>query len=109
MIRYFSALSVVVAAFATAILSISCNRPKAFLREEGMIWNTVYHITYESEKDLSDSIISTLDMVGKSLNVFDKASLLSRVNESDSIEVDDLFRRVYEASLCINEASLRHV
>ena len=105
MIRYFSALSVVVAAFATAILSISCNRPKAFLREEGMIWNTVYHITYESEKDLSDSIISTLDMVGKSLNIFDKASLLSRVNESDSIEVDDLFRRVYEASLCINEAS----
>ena len=70
-----------------------------------MIWNTVYHITYESDIHLGDSILATLEKVGKSLSVFDKSSLVSKVNKADSMEVDNMFADVYNASLKINKAS----
>jgi thiamine biosynthesis lipoprotein apbE len=70
-----------------------------------MIWNTVYHITYESDIQLGDSILATLEKVGKSLSVFDKSSLVSKVNEADSMEVNNMFADVYNASLKINKAS----
>lgn len=88
-----------------ALLSSSCHPSPTYQREEGMIWNTVYHITYESDIHLGDSILATLEKVGKSLSVFDKSSLVSKVNEADSIEIDDMFADVYNASLKINKAS----
>lgn len=87
------------------LLSSSCNPSPTYQREEGMIWNTVYHITYESDIQLGDSILATLEKVGKSLSVFDKSSLVSKVNEADSMEVDNMFADVYNASLKINKAS----
>ena len=88
-----------------ALLSSSCHLSPTYQREEGMIWNTIYHITYESDIHLGDSILATLEKVGKSLSVFDKSSLVSKVNEADSIEIDDMFADVYNASLKINKAS----
>lgn len=91
---------------ATALgLTSSCHKGESYIREEGMVWNTVYHITYEATGPLTDSISATLDLVGKSLLVFDKNSLVSRVNTSDSTEVDTLFKEVYITSLIINNAS----
>lgn len=72
---------------------------------EGMIWNTTFHITYDGEKRLNDSIYEVLADIGKSLNVFDKESLVSRVNNSDSVRIDIYFRKVYEASKIINKIS----
>jgi thiamine biosynthesis lipoprotein len=63
--------------------------------DEGMVWNTTYHITYKSDKALGDSIIKELDKVGKSLNVFDSTSLVSRVNREVATPVDSHFATVY--------------
>lgn len=87
------------------VSALSCTSNNSYHREEGMIWNTVYHITYESDRDLGDSIINTLESVGKSLSVFDKNSLVCRVNQTDSTVVDKMFSDVYSASLKICEAS----
>lgn len=88
----------------------SCGSRGNYIREEGMIWNTTYHITYQSDtyqsdRQLGDSILATLEKVGKSLSVFDKNSLVSHVNDSDSITIDNAFKDVYLASLKINEVS----
>lgn len=96
----YSALFFVVAAFAV----ISCKRSE-YQQNSGLIWNTSYHITYAGPPSLSDSILSVLEGVGRSLNVFDSTSLVSRANRSESIVVDSHFRNVYQASVKANKAS----
>lgn len=76
-----------------------------YRQSEGMIWHTTYHITYNSDKELGDSIMSTLKVVDNSLNFFNPNSLLSKVNSSDSIRVDTHLQRVYETSIEVNRIS----
>ena len=84
-------------------LCISCTSDYKSL--DGMIWNTSYHVIYQSGQNLTDSIYDVLESVGNSLNVFDEASLVSRLNHTDSLNVDRHFIRVYNASRKINELS----
>lgn len=88
----------------SVVAGVACKRTE-YQTTSGLVWNTSFHITYAGPKALSDSIISVLDEVGKSLNVFDSTSLVSRANHSRSIVVDRHFRNVYEASLKANKAS----
>lgn len=80
----------------------SCGQKENYVKCEGMIWNTLYHITYKGPETLQDSILPVLNEVGKSLSVFDKTSLVSRLNESDSIMIDSHFKIVYDESRRIN-------
>lgn len=70
-----------------------------------MVWNTVYHITYQGDRALADSVMTVLNEVGKSLSVFDKSSLVSKVNESSATQVDSHFMTVYNTSLVVNGVS----
>lgn len=79
-----------------ALLLSSCG--SKYRKMEGMIWNTSFHITYDSDRDLSDSVYATLKEIDKSLNVFDESSLVSKANTGDSIRVDRDFLNVYEMS-----------
>ena len=84
---------------------ISACHSDSYVKVEGMIWNTTYHITFRGNPGLRDSILATLNDVGKSLNVFDKSSVVSRVNDADSMIIDQRFAKVYEASRKVNIAS----
>lgn len=87
-----------------AILHSSCHRDE-FQKTQGLIWNTSYHITYQGDENLADSVITVLDEVGRSLNVFDANSLVSRVNRTDTTIVDNHFKNVYKASVAANKVS----
>jgi len=94
--------------FAASLLSafsFSACHSDAYVREEGMIWNTTYHITFKGNPELRDSVMKILNEVGKSLNVFDSTSLVSRVNTVDSTRVDSRFIKVYNVSKLMNNAS----
>lgn len=82
----------------------ACKRSE-YNRSEGLIWNTAYHITFKGDKALEDSIITVLEEVGKSLNVFDSTSLVSRINRNETTLVDKHFKRVFQASLDANKRS----
>lgn len=86
------------------ILFIGCS-PKEVRHFDGMVWNTMYHITYESDTDLSDSILYIFDEIDSSLSPFNQNSVVSAVNTNTSLDVDRHFQRVYEASRRINEES----
>ena len=86
------------------IFSGACRRTE-YNRTEGLIWNTAYHITYSGDKSLEDSIINVLNDVGRSLNVFDTTSLVSKVNHNRATFVDEHFIQVYKASIDVNEKS----
>lgn len=88
-----------------AISLVSCGGGDRYVKSEGMIWNTLYHITYQGEPTLCDSVAKVLDKVGKSLSVFDTTSLVSRVNRDSVTEVDSDFIKVYRMSERINALS----
>ncbi len=102
-LKYLNSLIVL----SVIILSTSCahNRRSNGLwtKVEGIVWNTTYHITYDGPEILKDSIIATLNRVGKSLSCFDSTSLVSKVNMHDSTHVDTDFIRVYVMSRKINK------
>lgn len=90
---------------AIPIILAGCDKSTGYIREEGLVWNTEYHITFRGPETLRDSILSTLETAGKSLSLFNPASLVSRVNNGDSIKVDNHFIRVWECSRIVNRES----
>lgn len=92
---------ILMAGLLAAALS-SCNRGPAFRQEQGIVWNTIYHISYESEQDLSDSIISVFNEIDASLSPFNGNSTVTKINENKTTDVDVHFRAVYEESLNVN-------
>lgn len=88
----------------TALCFHACES-SSYVMEDGMVWNTTYHITFKGSPHLRDSVMAILNDVGKSLDVFDSTSLVSRVNSADSLRVDSHFIKVYNASRLVNVAS----
>lgn len=66
-----------------------------FQRNEGVIFGTLYHVTYQSDKDLKTEIEKTLKEVDTSLSMFNKASLLSRINNGEQVKADPLVTDVF--------------
>lgn len=83
------------------LVSTACKNKGSYRYYEGMIWNTSFHITYKSDRNLNDSIDIILKEIGKSLSVFDSTSIVSRVNRSSQTPVDRMFKDVYTTSLRI--------
>lgn len=88
-----------------SLILSSCGSGDEYVRMEGMIWNTVYHITYKGPQNLQDSVLPVLNEVGQSLSVFDKNSIVSRLNDTCSLVVDSHFTKVYDESKRINRLS----
>lgn len=98
--RFFLPISIAL----VAIIIYGCSQTR-FTKTQGLIWNTSYHITYDGSPALSDSVIVLLNELDRSLNVFDSTSLVSRVNRTDTLIIDNHFKNVYNASLKMYKAS----
>lgn len=91
------------------LLGVSCvgggSKSDGFIKEEGLVWNTQYHLTYRGSASLGDSVRRVLEEVGHNLSVFDTASLVSCVNRQETTPVNRDFIRVYEMSRKVNVIS----
>lgn len=72
---------------------------------EGAAWNTTYHVTYRSDKQLDDSIITIMREVELSLSPFCKSSIISRINRNESATPDSLLIEVFNTSQQVNQLS----
>lgn len=95
-----SAVTVLIAAAA-----VSCAGRKSARHCAGSIWATTYNITYTSDRQLDDSILSVLHAVESSLSPFAHESLISRINRNESFDTDSMLRRVFLTSQHINRLS----
>lgn len=76
-----------------------CKKEKGYITVEGAVWHTGFHVTYESDRDLSDSIIAEFGNVERSVSVFMPSSVVCAVNEVDrECQVDSIFAQVYGMS-----------
>ena len=100
--RYFLVLVMLVVAIV--MLFIARGR-KHFFTNEGVVWTTEYHITYEAKHDLGDSIQFIFNKMDMSVSPYNKASLITSLNENTSTRVDAFIQRLMEASMAVNRES----
>ena len=66
-----------------------------YQHNKGMIFGTVYHVTYQNSDNLNDQIVTELNKVDSSLSMFNKQSVITKVNNNQDIEVDQMFGDVF--------------
>ena len=94
---------------AIGIAAGGCGQRNKWHKSVGAVWNTTYTVTYEAPRDLSDSIQAVFREIDNSLSVFNKTSLVTRINNNDSTALADMhFRRVFDMSADVN-LSLIHI
>lgn len=84
--------------FSMVSLIVGCNSPKSYRLCQGSTWGTTFHITYDCDKQLDDSILSIMNAVDMSLSPFCDSSTVSLINRNQSVQTDSLFRQVFYAS-----------
>ena len=73
---------------------------------EGTVFGTLYHISYEYPKDLHSEIRIELKKFDNSLSTFNPNSVISRINQNDStVQPDTWFMRVFTKGLEVSEAT----
>ena len=74
-----------------------------FQTEEGYIFGTTYHIKYQYEENLHDSIIARLNAIDHSLSMFNPNSIVSCINRGESMKADSLIVCVWNMSQSISK------
>ncbi|MDR2927065.1 MAG: FAD:protein FMN transferase [Cytophagaceae bacterium] len=78
--------------FVSFILLAGCSNSAKYIYNEGLIFGTFYHLTYEDvEGDLHGEIKELLNLFNRSLSTFDTASVISRFNRGEKDVVADRF------------------
>ncbi len=80
--------------FISAIIA-SCNETEKFYFNEGYIFGTSYHISYQANQDCHVELVEQLNLFNKSLSTYDKESTISKINQNTSFQIDSFFRICY--------------
>jgi len=82
-----------------------CEQQPAYIFNEGMIYGTNYHVTYESPggRDLQETIEAEMEKLDRSMSTFKPNSTLSRVNQNRDTVLDDYFLKIYKKALEVSE------
>lgn len=84
------------------IIIVSQQRSMPYQHNEGMIFGTVYSVTYQYDRDLQKQIEAELQKVDASLSMFNPQSVISRINRDENIKVDDMFTDVFSLAQTIS-------
>lgn len=79
-----------------SIFVIRQQRNTPFQKDEGMVFGTIYHITYQSDINYQKEIEAELQKVDNSLSPFNKTSIISCVNRNEKVKVDEMFSEVFQ-------------
>jgi len=85
------------------VLIIRHQNSMPYHKSSDFIFGTTYHVTYQCDSDLTNSIKSELMRVDESLSPFNKKSVISAINENKSCTPDALFKDVWEMAMGISK------
>ncbi len=89
----------ILAALAIAVIMMFVTRDrKRYFSHEGVVWTTDYHITYEADHDLGDSVQLILSNLDMSVSPYNRVSLISAINEGKTQRTDAYLQRLINAS-----------
>lgn len=76
-----------------------------YQHDEGRIFGTTYHITYQSDDNLKKEIEKTLKAVDQEFSMFNPQSTVALINEGKRPTLSDDFLEVYQLAQQVNEES----
>lgn len=76
-----------------------------YQHDEGRIFGTTYHITYQSDDNLKKEIEETLKAVDQEFSMFNPQSTVALINEGKRPTLSDDFLEVYQLAQLVNEES----
>ena len=86
------------------VVCVSCGRGD-YRHCDGAVWGTTFHIVYQGDTPLDDSVHAVMRRVELSLSPFCDVSVVSRVNRNEPTELDSMFVSVFEMSREVNRIS----
>lgn len=84
---------------------ISTQEDTAFQDNKGRVFGTFYEVKYQCSEDLHSEIIAQLDKVDASLSVFNKKSVISRINNNEEVTLDSMFINVFNSAMKVSEVT----
>lgn len=69
----------------------------------GAIFGTTYHITYQYDEDLQPELEARMKEVDNALSMFNKESIISKVNNNQPVELNEMFVEVFQQAQKISE------
>ena len=85
------------------VIIVSRQRSTPYQHDKGMVFGTVYHITYQSPQNLQKEIESQLAQVDASLSPFNKHSIITAINENRDTVVNKMFTDVFTLAMKISD------
>ena len=86
-----------------SIWIIARHKPQAnYYNIKGLVFGTVYSITYQYNGDLKPEIEAELQRFDLSLSPFNDSSVISRVNRNEEIVTDTFFQKCFNRSMTIS-------
>lgn len=85
------------------VLIVRQQRNMPYRHNQGMVFGTVYSIKYQSERDFHEEIKAELKKVDNSLSMFNRQSVISRINRNEDVTADDMFAEVFTLAGKISE------
>ncbi len=74
---------------------VSGQRSMPYQHDEGFVFGTVYHVTYQSEQNLKEGIETEMRKVDQALSTFNKTSDISLINQNKQVKPGEMFRHVF--------------
>lgn len=88
---------------AGTIVIVRQQRSMPYQKDSGFIFGTVYNITYQSDKNLKESIEAELNKVDLSLSMFNKQSTISKINRNENVKADKMFTDIFNRAQSISD------
>lgn len=84
---------------ATVWILVRHQQQPGFNRLTGLVFGTVYNITYQYDGDLKEEVEEELRRFDFSLSMFNDSSVISRVNRNEPVKVDTFFRTCFNRAI----------
>lgn len=87
------------------VVIVGRQKSAPYQHDEGRIFGTTYHITYQSDDNLKKEIEETLKAVDQEFSMFNPQSTVALINEGKRPTLSDDFLEVYQLAQQVNEES----
>lgn len=74
-----------------------------YQHDEGQIFGTFYHITYQNDSSIQTEILAELQKVDNALSMFNKESIISHINRGENVETNEMFESVFNLAEKISD------
>jgi FAD:protein FMN transferase len=85
------------------IINSACSQNEKKFQFEGETQGTYFHITYYGDKDYSKEIDSLLKDFDAIASVYNKKSLISKINANVDVEINKIFSEIFNLGIEVSE------